>query len=267
MSCIRPHGTLLPLLLVLVHINGSFMSSFLFLLRSCGSIVGWMYMLQNEREIDSIHLNIQKKTCISNADSTEKSCTLAQKYLKTANVPKKKKRCHRYVSFLRRTRLTFNYSSTNIVKTLIWVSGQLVSRSHFKQQRVNLPPAACEHLQVYHVLLVSKLPTSRLIPPCLLGRTCSTQLQQKFMAYKAGIFLQLGHFSWFGYVKGSYCMYVVKYSSQCCHNAALQPVESLTDLHQLPNTQIYSVMAGGSVTHSLFAFTYLAAAHFQSVLT
>lgn len=180
---------------------------------------------------------------------------------------KKKKRCHRYVSFLRRTHLTFNYSSTNIVKTLIWMSGQLVSRSHFKQQRVNLPPAACEHLQVYHVLLVSKLPTSRLIPPCLLGRTCSTQLQQKSMAYKAGIFLQLGHFSWFGYVKGSYCMYVVKYSSQCCHNAAWQPGESLTDLHQLPNTQIYSVMAGGSVTHSLFAFTYLAAAHFQSVLT
>lgn len=187
------HWTLLPLLLVFVHINGNFMSSFLFLVRSCGSIMGWTYILQNEREIDCVRLDIQKKTYISNADSTEKSCTLAQKYLKTANVPKKK-RCHSDASFLRRTRLAFNYSSTNIVKTLIWVSGQLVSRSHFKQQRVNLPPAACEHLQVYHVLLVSKLPTSRLIPPCLLGRTCSTQLQQKFLAYKAGISLQLGHF-------------------------------------------------------------------------
>lgn len=47
-------------------------------------------------------------------------------------------------------------------------------------------------------------------------------------------------------------MYVVKYSSQYCHSAALQPVESLTDLYQLSNTQMYSVMAGGSATHSLF---------------
>lgn len=143
------------------------------------------------------------------------------------------------------------------------MSGQLVSRSHSNQQRVHLPPAASEHLQVYHVVLVSKLPTSTWIPPSSPARPAAPALlnNKSFWPYKAGFCSSANYSICCNLATSEGHVSVVNCFSLCCCTAKGLP-------NTLPNTLIY--------THNiLVALSYIyylhlpsqSAAGFQSVLT